>query len=104
MSGVMNAPSSNMAALVAGIYLTYRQIRERRYGRIQRSCCLQLSFNLTFTIMAKKENKFIYGWNIWTNYGYGWEIECSYYKHESTYKDVLHDAKEYRSTGLQVHR
>ena len=52
--------------------------------------------------MEKKANKFLYGWNIWTNYGYGWEIESSYYKHESTYKDVLHDAKEYRIAGAKV--
>ena len=52
--------------------------------------------------MKKKENKYLYGWNIWTNYGYGWEIESSYYKSESTYADVKHDAKEYRIAGANV--
>lgn len=52
--------------------------------------------------MAKKENKYLYGWNIWTNYGYGWEFESSYYKPESTYKDVCHDAAEYRVAKAQV--
>lgn len=52
--------------------------------------------------MAKKENKYLYGWNIWTNYGYGWEIECSYDRNESTYAQVLHDANEYRIAGAQV--
>lgn len=50
----------------------------------------------------KKENKFLYGWNIWTNYGYGWEIESSYYKPDFRFADVLHDAKEYRFAGAVV--
>ena len=53
-------------------------------------------------IMEKKENKYLYGWNIWTNYGYGWEIECSTDKSESTYSDVKHDATEYRIAGARV--
>ena len=52
--------------------------------------------------MKKKENKYLYGWNIWTNYGTGWEIECSYDKSESTYADVKRDAKEYRIAGANV--
>lgn len=52
--------------------------------------------------MEKKENKYLYGWNIWTNYGYGWEIESSYYKPESNYSDVRHDAAEYRVAGASV--
>lgn len=52
--------------------------------------------------MKKKENKYLYGWNIWTNYGYGWEIESSYYKPECKYYDVRHDATEYRIAGAQV--
>lgn len=49
-----------------------------------------------------KQNKYWYGWNIWTNYGYGWEIECSYDKSESTYAQVKADAREYRLSGAQV--
>ena len=52
--------------------------------------------------MEKKENKYLYGWNIWTNYGYGWEIECSYDSSESTYATVKHDANEYRIAGARV--
>ena len=52
--------------------------------------------------MKKKENKYLYGWNIWTNYGYGWEIESSYYKPESRYSDVRYDAAEYRVAGAKV--
>lgn len=44
----------------------------------------------------KKENKYIYGWAIWSNYGYGWEKESAYDKRESTYKQVRSDIKEYR--------
>lgn len=49
-----------------------------------------------------KKNKFTYGWNIWTNYGYGWEIESTYDKKETTYAQVKKDAKEYRLCGAQV--
>lgn len=37
-------------------------------------------------------------WDIMTNYGYGWECECSEY----TYKEARQTAKEYREniTGL----
>lgn len=52
--------------------------------------------------MKKTENKFLYGWNIWTNFGYGWEIESRYYKPESNYADVKHDAAEYRIAGYRV--
>lgn len=52
--------------------------------------------------MEKKENKYLYGWNIWTNYGYGWEIESSYYKPESNYAEVRNDAREYRVAGAAV--
>ena len=48
------------------------------------------------------KNKFLYGWNIWTNYGYGWEIECSYFKPESKLTDVARDAKEYQLAGARV--
>lgn len=49
-----------------------------------------------------KQNKYWYGWNLWTNYGYGWEIEGSYDKSESTYAQVKADAREYRLSGAQV--
>ncbi len=49
-----------------------------------------------------KQNKYLYGWNIWTNYGYGWEIESSYYKPKDSYADVKHDVKAYRFAGAQV--
>ena len=50
----------------------------------------------------EKKNKYLYGWNIWTNYGSGWEIESTYFKPADTYKDVIHDAKEYRFAGAAV--
>lgn len=50
----------------------------------------------------KKQNKYWYGWNIWTNYGTGWEIECSYDKTETTYAQAKADAREYRINGAQV--
>ena len=49
-----------------------------------------------------KQNKYWYGWNIWTNYGYGWEIECSYDNKESTLAQVKKDAAEYRVHGAQT--
>ena len=52
--------------------------------------------------MKPKINKFLYGWNIWTNYGYGWEIECFYDKKESSWKEVYADAKKYRESGAQT--
>ena len=52
--------------------------------------------------MQKKENKYLYGWNIWTNYGYGWEIESTYFKPESKASDVKYDAAEYRVAGARV--
>ena len=52
--------------------------------------------------MKKKENKYWYGWNIWTNYGYGWEIECSYFKPEEKYSDVSRDVAGYREAGARV--
>ena len=42
--------------------------------------------------MAKYVRKTHDEWDLWTNYGYGWEIECSYDKHE----DAMRDLKEYR--------
>ena len=38
-------------------------------------------------------------YDIETNYGYGWEVECT----EATYKEAKQTAKEYRenATGLQ---
>lgn len=50
----------------------------------------------------KKNNKFTYSWAIWVNYGYGWEMESEYPKNEYSYKDVLHDAKEYTLAGANV--
>lgn len=50
-----------------------------------------------------KKNKFCYGWNLWTNYGYGWENEGGFYdKKEYSYNDVRRDAKEYRLAGAQI--
>ena len=47
-------------------------------------------------------NKYLYGWNLWTNYGYGWEIECCYLRPEETKADARRDAKEYRLAGATV--
>lgn len=49
-----------------------------------------------------KKNKYWYGWNIWTNYGSGWEIECSYDEKESSLAQVKKDAAEYRVAGAQT--
>ena len=51
---------------------------------------------------VNKVNKYLYGWNLWTNSGYGWEIECFYDKKESKLKEVFADAKEYRAAGAQT--
>lgn len=45
---------------------------------------------------AKRINKYIYYWVIWSNYGYGWESESVYDKKETTYDQVKKDLKEYR--------
>lgn len=50
----------------------------------------------------KKNNKYCYGWNIYTNYGYGWEVESTYDKKETTYAQVKKDAQEYRIAGARV--
>lgn len=44
-------------------------------------------------------------WDIMSNYGYGWECECS----ESTFKEAKQTLKEYRENGdgcyrLEKHR
>lgn len=49
-----------------------------------------------------KRNKYWYGWNIWTNWGCGWEIECSYDNKETTLAQVKKDAAEYRIAGAQT--
>jgi hypothetical protein len=49
-----------------------------------------------------KANKYMYGWKIWTNWGYGWECEAFYDRNEDTYQDVKRDAHEYRLAGAQV--
>lgn len=50
----------------------------------------------------KKKNKYVYVFNLWTNYGNGWEIESQYDKKETTYSQVKKDAAEYRLTGAQT--
>lgn len=50
--------------------------------------------------MAKK-NKYCYGWEIWTNYGNGWEKESVYDKKETSYSQVKKDAA---NTESQEHR
>lgn len=50
----------------------------------------------------KKQNKYVYGWNLWTNYGYGWIIESTYTRPEDTKSDVIHDANEYILAGARV--
>lgn len=50
----------------------------------------------------KKNNKYCYGWNIYTNYGYGWEVEATYDRKETSYAQVKKDAQEYRITGARV--
>lgn len=50
----------------------------------------------------KKENKYCYGWAIWTNYGTGWEKESVYDKREDTYAQVKKDAAEYRLAHASV--
>ena len=44
--------------------------------------------------MSKRVNKYIYGWKLYVNYGYGhgWEYEIF----EETYKDIKQRVKEYR--------
>jgi len=39
-----------------------------------------------------KENKYLYGWKIYVNYGYGWEYECF----EETWKGMKENARLYR--------
>lgn len=46
--------------------------------------------------------KYTYVYNIWTNYGYGWEKEASYDKKETSYAQVKKDATEYRLSGASV--
>lgn len=46
--------------------------------------------------------KYTYVYNIWTNYGYGWEIESQYDKKETSYSQVRKDAAEYRLLGARV--
>ena len=39
-----------------------------------------------------KENKYLYGWKFYVNYGSGWEYECF----ETTYKAMKENRKAYR--------
>jgi hypothetical protein len=43
--------------------------------------------------MAKKINKFLYGWKLYVNYGQGWEYECF----EPTLVGYRENRKEYRN-------
>lgn len=47
----------------------------------------------------KKQNKYIYYWVIWSNYGYGWEAESWYDKREYKWEDVKEDLAEYKKSG-----
>lgn len=46
--------------------------------------------------------KYTYTFNIWTNYGYGWELESQYDKKETNYTQVRKDAAEYKRLGALV--
>lgn len=37
-------------------------------------------------------------WELWTNYGYGWECECC----ASTYKEAKEDYKAYRDNATRL--
>lgn len=53
--------------------------------------------------MKQKVNKYLYGWNIYTNYGYGWDFECFYdRKLDYSFSEILEDAKQYRAAGARV--
>lgn len=47
--------------------------------------------------MAKKINKFIYGYKISVNYGQGYEYECF----ETSFREARERIKEYRSNAPQ---
>ena len=52
-----------------------------------------------------KKNKYIYWWVIQTWYpNYGWEDVSFYDKKESTWKDVMHDYREYKIAEQAPHR
>ena len=42
--------------------------------------------------MAKKINKYLYGWKLYVNYGSGWEYETF----ERTYKGYRENKKQYQ--------
>lgn len=42
--------------------------------------------------MVKKENKYLYGYKLYVNYGQGWEYELF----EDTLKEIKQRVKEYR--------
>ena len=42
--------------------------------------------------MAKKINKYLYGWKLYVNYGFGWEYETF----ETTYKGYRENKKAYQ--------
>lgn len=50
----------------------------------------------------KKENKYVYGWNLWTNYGFGWKKESTYMRPERTKNDVINDANKYILAGARI--
>ena len=51
----------------------------------------------------RKENKYCYGWRLYTNYGYGWENEGGFYDNkEYKYSDVKRDAQEYKIAGAST--
>ncbi len=50
----------------------------------------------------EKQTKWCYGWNIYTNYGTGWEVESTYDRKETDYTEVQKDAREYRLNGART--
>lgn len=46
--------------------------------------------------------KYIIQWDIVTDYGYGKEVECSYYSTETTYERVKKDRREYLIAGAKT--
>ena len=50
--------------------------------------------------MVKKENKYLYGWKLYLNYGQGWE----YTSFDESLTAIKREAKEYRENQPQYAR
>jgi hypothetical protein len=50
--------------------------------------------------MVKKQNKYLYGYKLYINYGQGWEYELF----EESLKEIKQRAKEYRENAPQYPR